>query len=254
MIETLCWMLERMKVLVEPSGVAGAAAVRHRKADFSGERVGVILSGGNLDRDQARALLDDVGIGSHDVSIESADFRNTETRAFRRAPCLHLPLPRRLGPRFLDRAFELPSGGRIGAGCVASRGRAFPRRAGSARRSADRQVRPLLGRRGDVDRGPSRDRPCGIRADLFAGILPHRVPEQPNSDHARAGEVRKVSGRRRAGPGPGSSSREAASAESPARKSIRAAPSRSSQEMDRGKRVSTVSWVSLWSSLRNPVP
>ncbi len=50
MIETLCWMLERMKILVEPSGVAGAAAVRHRKADFSGSRVGVILSGGNLDR------------------------------------------------------------------------------------------------------------------------------------------------------------------------------------------------------------
>jgi threonine dehydratase len=50
MIETLCWMLERMKVLVEPSGVAAAAAVRHKKAGFSGRRVGVILSGGNLDR------------------------------------------------------------------------------------------------------------------------------------------------------------------------------------------------------------
>jgi len=50
MIETLCWMLERMKVLVEPSGVAGAAAVRHKKADFTRGRVGVILSGGNLDR------------------------------------------------------------------------------------------------------------------------------------------------------------------------------------------------------------
>ncbi len=49
MIETLAWMLERMKVLVEPSGVAGAAAVRHRKADFSGQRVGVVLSGGNVD-------------------------------------------------------------------------------------------------------------------------------------------------------------------------------------------------------------
>jgi threonine dehydratase len=36
MIETLTWMLERMKVLVEPSGAAAAAAVRHRKADFSG--------------------------------------------------------------------------------------------------------------------------------------------------------------------------------------------------------------------------
>ncbi|HXM76361.1 MAG TPA: pyridoxal-phosphate dependent enzyme, partial [Thermoanaerobaculia bacterium] len=52
MVETLCWMLERMKVLVEPSGVAGAAAVRHRKADFAGKKVGVILSGGNVDRDR----------------------------------------------------------------------------------------------------------------------------------------------------------------------------------------------------------
>ena len=49
LIETLKWMLERMKVLVEPSGVAAAAAVRHRKADFSGKRVGVVLSGGNVD-------------------------------------------------------------------------------------------------------------------------------------------------------------------------------------------------------------
>ena len=57
MVETLCWMLERMKVLVEPSGVAGAAAVRHRKADFSGSRVGVILSGGNLDRGRLADFL-----------------------------------------------------------------------------------------------------------------------------------------------------------------------------------------------------
>jgi len=57
MIETLSWMLERMKVLVEPSGVAGAAAVRHKKADFSGKRVGVILSGGNVDREKLAAYL-----------------------------------------------------------------------------------------------------------------------------------------------------------------------------------------------------
>ncbi|HWZ85786.1 MAG TPA: pyridoxal-phosphate dependent enzyme [Thermoanaerobaculia bacterium] len=49
MVETLTWMLERMKVLVEPSGAAAAAAVRHRKADFAGQRVGVVLSGGNVD-------------------------------------------------------------------------------------------------------------------------------------------------------------------------------------------------------------
>jgi threonine dehydratase len=57
MIETLSWMLERMKVLIEPSGVAGAAAVRHKKADFSGRKVGVIISGGNLDRGRLAEYL-----------------------------------------------------------------------------------------------------------------------------------------------------------------------------------------------------
>ena len=57
MIETLVWMLERMKVLVEPSGVVGAAAVRHRKHDFAGRRVGVILSGGNVDRGRLAGYL-----------------------------------------------------------------------------------------------------------------------------------------------------------------------------------------------------
>jgi threonine dehydratase len=57
MIETLAWMLERMKVLVEPSGVVGAAAVRHKKADFAGKNVGVILSGGNVDRERLAAFL-----------------------------------------------------------------------------------------------------------------------------------------------------------------------------------------------------
>ena len=57
MIETLVWMLERMKVLIEPSGVVGAASVRHRKADFSGKRVGVILSGGNVDRERLAGYL-----------------------------------------------------------------------------------------------------------------------------------------------------------------------------------------------------
>jgi threonine dehydratase len=63
MIETLTWTLERMKVLVEPSGIAGAAAVRHRKADFAGKRVGVIWSGGNLDHKQLSSFLSKVASG-----------------------------------------------------------------------------------------------------------------------------------------------------------------------------------------------
>jgi len=57
LVDTLCFILERMKVLVEPSGVAGAAAVRHKKADFAGKKVGVILSGGNVDREKLAGYL-----------------------------------------------------------------------------------------------------------------------------------------------------------------------------------------------------
>lgn len=49
MIETMSFILERMKLLVEPSGAIAAATVRHRKFDFTGKRVGVLLSGGNVD-------------------------------------------------------------------------------------------------------------------------------------------------------------------------------------------------------------
>jgi threo-3-hydroxy-L-aspartate ammonia-lyase len=49
LIDTLTFILDRMKVLVEPSGAAAAAAIKFRKADFTGKKVGVILSGGNVD-------------------------------------------------------------------------------------------------------------------------------------------------------------------------------------------------------------
>jgi len=48
-LETMRFIIERMKLLVEPSGAAAAAAARHARFDFSGTRVGVILSGGNVD-------------------------------------------------------------------------------------------------------------------------------------------------------------------------------------------------------------
>jgi threonine dehydratase len=49
LISTMRFMLERMKVLVEPSGAAAAAAVFHHKFDLAGKRIGVVLSGGNVD-------------------------------------------------------------------------------------------------------------------------------------------------------------------------------------------------------------
>ena len=46
---TIRFMLFRMKMLVEPSGAAAAAAVMFKKLPADVERVGVILSGGNID-------------------------------------------------------------------------------------------------------------------------------------------------------------------------------------------------------------
>jgi threo-3-hydroxy-L-aspartate ammonia-lyase len=57
LVETLTFILGRMKLVVEPSGAAAAAAVRHRKFDFHRARVGVILSGGNVDPDKLASYL-----------------------------------------------------------------------------------------------------------------------------------------------------------------------------------------------------
>jgi threo-3-hydroxy-L-aspartate ammonia-lyase len=48
-VETLRFMLFRMKILVETSGVTAAAAVMFKKLPADVNRVGVILSGGNID-------------------------------------------------------------------------------------------------------------------------------------------------------------------------------------------------------------
>ena len=40
---------ERMKIVVEPSGAVPLAAILEKKMDVEGKRVGLILSGGNVD-------------------------------------------------------------------------------------------------------------------------------------------------------------------------------------------------------------
>ena len=56
-IETLRFMLFRMKVLVETSGATAAAAVMFKKLPADVRRVGVILSGGNIDPDVLISLI-----------------------------------------------------------------------------------------------------------------------------------------------------------------------------------------------------
>jgi len=49
LVKTMFVLWQRMKIVVEPTGVLGAAAVLERKLDAKGKRVGVVLSGGNVD-------------------------------------------------------------------------------------------------------------------------------------------------------------------------------------------------------------
>lgn len=56
-IETIRFFLFRMKLLVEPSGAAAAAAVLANRLPKDARRVGVILSGGNIDTELLSQLL-----------------------------------------------------------------------------------------------------------------------------------------------------------------------------------------------------
>ncbi len=49
LIEAMKFMAERMKMVIEPTGALGFAAVKHAGIDLRGKRVGVLLSGGNID-------------------------------------------------------------------------------------------------------------------------------------------------------------------------------------------------------------
>ena len=56
-IETLRFFLFRMKILVETSGATAAAAVMFDKLPKNANRVGVILSGGNIDPDLLQSVI-----------------------------------------------------------------------------------------------------------------------------------------------------------------------------------------------------
>ncbi len=60
-IAAMRFMLFRMKLLVEPSGAAAAAAVLARKTPGECRRVGVVLSGGNVDPEVLSKVLDAEG-------------------------------------------------------------------------------------------------------------------------------------------------------------------------------------------------
>lgn len=49
LIAAMKFMAERMKMVVEPTGCLGFAAARARKDELKGKKVGIIISGGNVD-------------------------------------------------------------------------------------------------------------------------------------------------------------------------------------------------------------
>ena len=49
LVECMRFFASRMKMLVEPTGCLGFAAARRMKAELNGRRVGVVISGGNVD-------------------------------------------------------------------------------------------------------------------------------------------------------------------------------------------------------------
>ena len=56
-IEAMRFLWERMKIIVEPSGAVPLAALRARKIEVRNKKVGLIISGGNIDVDPFFKLL-----------------------------------------------------------------------------------------------------------------------------------------------------------------------------------------------------
>lgn len=57
LVEAMKFFASRMKILVEPTGCLGAAALFNRQIDLQGKKVGVVISGGNVDLMRFAALL-----------------------------------------------------------------------------------------------------------------------------------------------------------------------------------------------------
>ncbi|MEJ2492610.1 MAG: threo-3-hydroxy-L-aspartate ammonia-lyase, partial [Desulfuromonadales bacterium] len=57
LIDAMRFFAERMKMVVEPTGCLGFAAAYNRKQALTGKRVGIVISGGNVDLERYAQLL-----------------------------------------------------------------------------------------------------------------------------------------------------------------------------------------------------
>ena len=57
LLKSMFYLWERLKIVVEPTGALAACALFEKKLDARGKRVGVVLSGGNVDLAWAAGVL-----------------------------------------------------------------------------------------------------------------------------------------------------------------------------------------------------
>jgi threo-3-hydroxy-L-aspartate ammonia-lyase len=57
LLRTMFYLWERLKMIVEPTGALAAAAALEGRVNVTGQRVGIILSGGNVDLSQVSAWI-----------------------------------------------------------------------------------------------------------------------------------------------------------------------------------------------------
>jgi threonine dehydratase len=57
LLRAMFFLWERMKIVVEPTGALAACALLEKKIDLKKQKVGVVLSGGNVDLRWAAAQL-----------------------------------------------------------------------------------------------------------------------------------------------------------------------------------------------------
>jgi threo-3-hydroxy-L-aspartate ammonia-lyase len=63
LIDCMVFFAERMKMIVEPTGCLSFAAARQLRAQLAGARVGVIVSGGNVDVQRFAQLMESIDTG-----------------------------------------------------------------------------------------------------------------------------------------------------------------------------------------------
>ena len=57
LVAAMRFFAERMKMIVEPTGTLGFAAARRMPAELTGQRVGILISGGNIDLSRFAELV-----------------------------------------------------------------------------------------------------------------------------------------------------------------------------------------------------